>query len=93
VVVVVTGAVSNKPVAKKSASTSPPGRKPVAPSEWVDVTEVAAMAGVVRGTIHVHVQHGTIPAPEMKVGNSYAWRRATIEQWLATRRRRGEHRS
>lgn len=89
-----TGAVSNKPPPKKSVPKTAAMKKPRSQGEpeFVDVREVAKMAGVARATIHSHLVKGTIPRPELRVGNAFAWRRSTIEQWVATRRRQGEHR-
>jgi predicted DNA-binding transcriptional regulator AlpA len=58
--------------------------------DLVDVNATADMAGIRPATVHQHLAKGTIPAPELRIGNAYAWRRQTIEDWLQTRRRPGQ---
>ena len=58
--------------------------------DLVDVNATAEMAGIRPATVHQHLAKGTIPAPELRIGNAYAWRRQTIEEWLQTRRRPGQ---
>lgn len=61
-----------------------------APLDLVDVNMTANMAGIRPATVHQHLAKGTIPAPEIRIGNAYAWRRQTIEEWLENRRRPGQ---
>lgn len=61
-----------------------------APLDLVDVNTTADMAGIRPATVHQHLAKGTIPAPEIRIGNAYAWRRQTIEEWLENRRRPGQ---
>ena len=58
--------------------------------DLVDVNTTADMAGIRPATVHQHLAKGTIPAPEIRIGNAYAWRRQTIEEWLENRRRPGQ---
>jgi predicted DNA-binding transcriptional regulator AlpA len=58
--------------------------------DLVDVNTTADMAGIRPATVHQHLAKGTIPAPEIRIGNAYAWRRQTIEEWLQNRRRPGQ---
>jgi predicted DNA-binding transcriptional regulator AlpA len=69
-------------------SPEPPSES--APLDLVDVNMTADMAGIRPATVHQHLAKGTIPEPEIRVGNAYAWRRQTIEKWLQTRRRPGQ---
>ena len=71
----------------KDSPESPPE---FAPLDLVDVNTTADMAGIRPATEHQHLAKGTIPAPEIRIGNAYAWRRQTIEEWLETRRRPGQ---
>ena len=48
------------------------------------------MAKIRPATVHQHLANGTIPEPEIRIGNAYAWHRKTIEEWLATRRKPGQ---
>ena len=58
--------------------------------DLVDVNATANLAGIRPATVHQHLAKGTMPAPELRIGNAYAWRRQTIEDWLQTRRRPGQ---
>jgi len=49
-----------------------------APLDPVDVNTTADMAGIRPATVHQHLAKGTIPAPEIRIGNAYAWRRQMI---------------
>ena len=60
-----------------------------APLDLVDVNTVADMAGIRPTAVHQHLATGTIPTPDIRIGNAYAWRRETIDEWLRTRRRPG----
>jgi hypothetical protein len=55
------------------------------------VNATADMTGIRPVTVHQHLTRGTIPTPEIWIGNPYAWRRRTIEPWR-TRLRPDERR-
>jgi hypothetical protein len=49
-----------------------------APLNLVDVNTTAYMAGIRPATVHQHLAKGTIPTPEIRISNAYAWRCQTI---------------
>jgi hypothetical protein len=43
-----------------------------APLDLVDVNTTADMAGIRPATVHQHLAKGTIPTPEIRIGNACA---------------------
>ena len=43
-----------------------------APLDLVDVNTTADMAGIRPATVHQHLAKGTIPTPEIRIGNTCA---------------------
>jgi predicted DNA-binding transcriptional regulator AlpA len=72
-----------------SAVTDTPSPPESELPDLVDVKAVAVLAGIRPSSVIRHITSGTIPTPELRIGNAYAWRRETIEEWLRTRRRPG----
>lgn len=54
-------------------------------TEWVDIAQVAELAGVKVPTIYQHRKRGTMPEPDARLGGVPVWKRRTIEKWIATR--------
>jgi predicted DNA-binding transcriptional regulator AlpA len=52
-----------------------------APLALVGLKEVAALCGVVDGTVYQWRTKGVLPPQEWLVSGSPVWRRQTIEQW------------
>lgn len=57
--------------------------------EIMGVAEISAHAGVRPDTVHKWRTRGILPPPDWKLAMGDVWRRETIEEWLASRRREG----
>ncbi len=49
--------------------------------------DVAELMGLSVETIKTHRAHGAMPDPDYIVDQKPLWRRDTIDQWIATRKR------
>ena len=67
---------------ERRAASSPSEPDPLA--DWLTTSEVAAMAGIDRGSIRRYVWRGAMPEP-LRKGGILLWRRSEIEAWLRAR--------
>ena len=51
------------------------------PLQLVGIAEVAALAGLPRGTVRVWHSRGKLPEPAARLAAGPVWERATIEAW------------
>jgi predicted DNA-binding transcriptional regulator AlpA len=64
-------------------------RHPDPAAEWWTTTDVAAYLGVRVATVSTYRKRGQMPAPDMTLGRTHAWRPARIIEWHASRPRPG----
>lgn len=64
--------------------TASDSSEPDSLADWLTTSEVAAMAGIDRGSVRRYVWRGSMPEPVRK-GNILLWRRSDIEAWLRAR--------
>jgi predicted DNA-binding transcriptional regulator AlpA len=67
------------------AMTSPPDPD----AEWWTTSDVAAYLGVRGATVSTYRKRGQMPAPDMMLGRTQAWKPARIIDWHAARPRPG----
>lgn len=60
--------------------------------DLLTTTDVARLAGILPATVRTHRRRDGIPAPSGYVGRTPFWHRAVVDEWLRSRRARGQHR-
>ena len=53
------------------------------------IAEVATYLGIMQSTVRAYMARKHMPEPDLYVGNTPVWHRATIEQWASQRPGRG----
>lgn len=62
-------------------------------NDYVTAKEAAEIAEMPYYYVWIYLQRGAMPEAELRVGSTPLWKRTTIEEWHATRRRRSVSKS